>query len=690
MKAVFDEQQLRKGLAALHPDGEIFEIRMISGDGKTNYSGYFRDGDTLMGELKKIDLRGFNIYTTINEVNPACYDRAQRDHFVKNAKNTTSDGDIRRIRYLFIDLDPKRPAGVSSSDEELQHAKDLGNKVFVFMRDMGFYAPLTAYSGNGIHLLYRIDLTNSEHERKLVQNCLNTLAVLFSNETVDIDVKTCNPSRICKLYGTVAQKGNDSKDRPHRMSCVVGTVLPLEITDSAYLYKLTELLPKEPEKPQRYNNFSPRDFDLPDWMDKHGLRYREFDYSGGKKYVLDCCPFDPSHKGKDAAVFQMSSGAIGFHCFHNSCAGKTWRDLRIKLDPEAYEKRDQWLEARMYRNYNRNVPPAQHIEEKQGSPVFYTADDVFSMPEAEESFVRTGTTIIDRKMRGLRKGAVSLVSGLRSSAKSTLLSQWALNAVNDGFNVGFFSGELSPRKFFQWINQQAAGKGRVEASEKWEGYYTVPRTTQQRISGWLGKRFFLYNNEYGNDFSAILEQFSQKIESDKLDLLILDNLMAFNISSLSESKWEAQTAFVWKLHDLAQRTNTHIVFVAHPRKAMGFLRLDDISGSADLANAADNAFIVHRVNNDFRRLSAQMFGWKDSEEVYDASNCVEIAKDRDGGTQDVFVPLWYEKETKRLKNDLSENIVYGWDGGQQDTLDWTEMPETLDFEDVGKPEIVFD
>ncbi len=103
---------------------------------------------------------------------------------------------------------------------------------------------------------------------------------------------------------------------------------------------------------------------------------------------------------------------------------------------------------------------------------------------------------------------------------------------------------------------------------------------------------------------------------------------------------------------MAQKYDVHIMFVAHPRKAMGFLRLDDISGTADIGNAVDNAFIVHRVNNDFKRLSMQMFGWKADDDLYTASNVIEIAKDRDGGLQDYFIPLYYEVESKRLKTAL--------------------------------------
>ena len=107
----------------------------------------------------------------------------------------------------------------------------------------------------------------------------------------------------------------------------------------------------------------------------------------------------------------------------------------------------------------------------------------------------------------------------------------------------------------------------------------------------------------------------------------------------------------------------HVIFVAHPRKAQGFLRLDDISGSGNIANIVDNAFIIHRNNADFQRMTQQMFGWKSDNDAYSGTNVIEICKDRNEGTQDYFIPLWYERESKRLKNYESENIIYGWNDG---------------------------
>lgn len=654
---MLNEKEIRKTIALMKPEDQLFEVRIIYGN-KAMYSGYFTNADDLIQAFD--ELRNFadcNIYMTLNSINAACYDRIQKNRFEKNAKATTSDHDVVGYDWLMIDLDPQRPSGTSATDEQIGKAKEQGNKIYQFMRNLGFSKPLFANSGNGVHLLYRIRLKNSDENRKLIEMSLKTLNMLFASPEIDVDMKNFNQSRVCKLYGTTAQKGANSDARPHRMSYIIGNPESIEVNDIKYLQKLCDLYPKE-EKPQKYNNYQPREFDLEEWLGKHGLRYRKGSYADGVKYILDVCPFDSNHKGKDACIFQSRTGAIGFHCFHNSCADKTWKDVRLLYEPDAYEKRQQEYEKRIYAKPNRQQE-VKKIEAAEGKPVFYTATDILNLPREEESFVKIGISMIDRKMRGWKKGYVSVISGLRASGKSSVISEVCLDCVDSENRVGVFSGELAPKNFMRWMNLQAAGKGYVEPTQ-FEGYYNVRHEYQRKIANWLGQKFFLYNNEYGNNFTAIMEEFEKKVENDKLDLLILDNLMAFNISNLGENKWDAQTEFVLSLQRLAKRKNIHIAFVAHPRKAMGFLRLDDISGTGDLGNAVDNAFIVHRVNNDFIRLTKQMFGWKDDNELYQATNVIEIAKDRDGGLQDCFIPLYYEKETKRLRNTVVENKIYGW------------------------------
>lgn len=655
-KKIFEPDEIRKTIQALKDSGELFEVRCLESNGKRVSSGYFRDTEMMLEQLSKLSTSDSNIYIMLNNIKPECYSREQRDKFITNAKVQTSDNDICGYEWLFIDVDPKRPAGVSSTDEQLRQAKGVGNKVYAFMKNLGFNNPITAMSGNGIHLLYKIRLRNSEENKTLIKNCLLALDMLFSDEFVDIDKTNFNPARICKLYGTMARKGSNTPENPHRMSHLLSEG-SREPTDRAYLEKLSAMLPV-PEKPQKYNGYSPKEFDLEEWLIKYGLRYQKASYSDGTKYILEQCPFDSNHKGKDACIFQARSGAIGFHCFHNSCQDKTWRDVRMLFEPDAYEKCQQDYERRIYSR--QPVQQAKVIRPIDGKPVFYTAQDVLNLPVPEERFIKTGIADIDKKLRGMKKGYVSVMSGLRAAGKSSVISEMVLDGVESGNNIGVFSGELAPKNFMRWMNLQAAGKGYTEPTQ-FEGYYNVQRKYQEQIAQWLGEHFWLYNNEYGFDFQAVVDQFKRKIEKDKLDMLILDNLMTFDISGMSENKFEAQTKFILALQgEIAKPYNVHIMFVAHPRKAMGFLRLDDISGTADLGNAVDNAFIVHRVNQDFKRLSKQMFGWKDDNQIYQATNVIEIAKDRDGGVMDYFIPLYYEPETKRLKNYSSENKIYGW------------------------------
>ena len=671
---MINENEIRRTLSLLKPDGHLFEVRVIY-NSKAVYSGYFKSADDLMAALSR-DIRDYancNIYITLNYLNDECYSRSQRNRFMSKGLATTSDKDVLGYEWIFIDVDPHRTTAVSSSDAQVEKAKVIGNKVYAFMKNLGFYDPICGFSGNGVHLLYRVKIKNSEENVKLIDNCLKVLDMFFSTDDVQIDLKNFNPARVCKLYGTKAQKGSDTKERPHRMSRIISAPDEVRINDIQYIEKLAGMLPKE-EKPQRYNSYQPTHFDLDEWLDEHGLRYRKSSYSGGVKYILDECPFDSNHKGKDACIFRATSGAIGFHCFHNSCADKTWRDVRLKYEPDAYEKKQQEYSDRIYAKPKKK-PEYKPIQEKEGEPVFLTAKDILNMPRPPERFVKTGIRDIDQRMRGLKTGYTSVLSGLRASGKSSVISEICLDCVESESKVTVYSGELSPQNFMRWMDLQAAGKAYAEPTQ-FEGYYNVAKENQEKIAKWLAKNFTLYNNKYGNNFLAVKEQLERKIEADKPDLLILDNLMAFDIRSLSENKFEAQTAFTWSLHEMAQKYDIHIIFVAHPRKAMGFLRLDDISGTADIGNAVDNAFIIHRVNNDFVRLTKQMFGWKDDDPLYSADNVIEIAKDRDGGLQDYFIPLYYEKESKRLKNSFAENKIYGWNK-QNDgfkSIDQMEIP----------------
>ena len=78
-----------------------------------------------------------------------------------------------------------------------------------------------ADSGNGAHLLYRIDLPNDDESTDLVKGCLGVLDALFSDGSVSVDAANFNAARIWKLYGTTSKKGDNTPSRPHRHANIV-------------------------------------------------------------------------------------------------------------------------------------------------------------------------------------------------------------------------------------------------------------------------------------------------------------------------------------------------------------------------------------------------------------------------------------------------------------------------------------
>jgi hypothetical protein len=89
-----------------------------------------------------------------------------------------------------------------------------------FLGARGWPASILADSGNGYHLLYRVDLLNDETSKDLLQRVLETLHHKFSDDRVSIDRTTFNASRISKIYGSMARKGSDMAERPHRLTSI--------------------------------------------------------------------------------------------------------------------------------------------------------------------------------------------------------------------------------------------------------------------------------------------------------------------------------------------------------------------------------------------------------------------------------------------------------------------------------------
>jgi hypothetical protein len=332
---LFDADRVRQAVTLLVEPGDVFELRALDatlrGQRLTRIvSGYFDSADALIAALPRIEAAK-GIYFTLNPVLPDLLARRCNRLDYAASGETTGDQHIVRRRWLLIDVDPKRPAGISATDSEKEQAKSNAKAIREHLCGAGWPMPVVADSANGWHLLYRIEVPTDDGG--LIAGALKPLAAKFDNAHCSVDQAVHNPARIIKLFGTLACKGDSTPDRPHRMSRIVIVPEPLEVVSREHLESLVQNHPvaaatKTTAAPSPKRNGQ---FDLAAFFTRHGIKINRTKQlaDGRMAYLLAECPFDANHGGDgEVAVFQSPDGKLGFQCKHNTCSGRDWKAFR--------------------------------------------------------------------------------------------------------------------------------------------------------------------------------------------------------------------------------------------------------------------------------------------------------------------------------------------------------------------------
>jgi len=329
-----DILEIRRALTVLYQSGNIVELRALDVGGKT-VAGYFDDHSKLAEAAAKLSGNAAGVYVALNTITPALLARSA-NRLTTGPKNLTQDKDIIRRQYLPIDIDAKRPSGISSTNAEHGAAIEVAKKTKEYLIKLGFSTNsiVVGDSGNGGHLLARIDLPNDEESTNLIKTCLEALATQFDDGAVSIDPSVFNAARIWKLPGTLARKGDSTPDRPHRLARLLDVPDTLVIAPVEVLRALAATLPAEPTQTPRPHHGEAQPFDLVAWMQEHGIEVKSSGaYRSGMRYILKRCVFNEDHTGTSAAIFQGADGKIGYKCQHAECVGKTWTDVRELKEP---------------------------------------------------------------------------------------------------------------------------------------------------------------------------------------------------------------------------------------------------------------------------------------------------------------------------------------------------------------------
>lgn len=232
---------VRHVLARRFGTGQIIELRVPAvpeGNGKVVYGGLYNDVDKLVADVQQICLKNPPaIFTNLQEIIADEPRIKAVTNTLKKYPNGASAEDISRYVRLLIDIDAVRPSDMSSSDSEKASALDVLNNVVAFFAEKGFKGDVYD-SGNSYHLIYALDLPATDENAKLVGSVLAGLAAKFNTAGAEVDTSVHDRPRIAKLPGTPVRKGEDTFQRPHRMSGIVSEAEELKPLPIALLQEI--------------------------------------------------------------------------------------------------------------------------------------------------------------------------------------------------------------------------------------------------------------------------------------------------------------------------------------------------------------------------------------------------------------------------------------------------------------------
>ena len=256
---------------------------------------------------------------------------------------------------------------------------------------------------------------------------------------------------------------------------------------------------------------------------------------------------------------------------------------------------------------------------------------------------------------GLPFGQLILVTGKAGDGKSTFANQIIVDAIDEGYKVFIYSGELPNFLLKSWLTYQAAGPWNTHSVRRYGNgeAYEVYSDAKQKISRWFHERAWIYDNRIATDEETeqakLVELLEEVIERHAVRVILLDNLMTaldLEPDKGAADKYDGQSLFMKKLTRIALKHGVLIILVAHKRKNGSSETNDTVSGSADIVNLASIVLSYER-------------GSKDDG---DGVRWLKVSKNRLFGVLNDGIKLEYNEQSKRIHEaDAEPAWHYGWE-----------------------------
>lgn len=351
---------IKAALDVVMEPGAVFEVRIPKTKAGT-ISGYFNDTAIAATLIAKENGKHQSIYATANPITPSLLARTN-NKFEFGTYMTASDNDITKRRWFLLDFDPVRPAGISSTDDELEATRDLADTVIEWLSSVGWPEPVVATSGNGIHVMYRTDDPNDDAARVDYEFATKMISSIFSTDKVKIDVVMFNASRVWKVYGTVSAKGSHTPDRPHRVAMLQQVPKEIQILSRDLIGHMAS--PLRDAKPDEFQDMTGEYIrDMDKWLFERGQTVvngpRPMFGSEGQKWVISKCPFNDNHLNPMVGIV---NGRPVYKCLHDSCSGNKWKQFREKIDPHYKDPGTVYVRLRDWCNSSNPEPDNELIQ----------------------------------------------------------------------------------------------------------------------------------------------------------------------------------------------------------------------------------------------------------------------------------------------------------------------------------------
>lgn len=274
--------------------------------------------------------------------------------------------------------------------------------------------------------------------------------------------------------------------------------------------------------------------------------------------------------------------------------------------------------------------------------------DVQAVNLWQKPHISTGIAEIDKLIGGFFEGQLVVLSGKRGEGKSTLGSQFVIEAVDQGVPTLVYSGELPNYQFKNWIDLQAAGSDNlIPHIQNGREYFTMKNDDiQKNINEWYRNLLYIIDDTQLSDGENELDIIETAIYRYNIKLCLVDNLMC--LAEYGDGIYQNQGKVVKKLKEIAVATSCTILLVTHERKLQSGDLSDNVSGSSDITNRADVVM-------------------KYSRGEIENTGVIQIAKNRLFGSlarivDNTHIDTKFDTAARRISTQKSWNMykAYGW------------------------------